>query len=175
MTVDRNRCARMAAPLVALAVGLLVGYGCGESARQGGANARASKLAPPEGGTAAPAAPEGQQPMKVRRFGQVIGLKPEMKEKYVEMHANTWPGVLDQIRKSNIRNYSIYLTEIEGKLYLFSYLEYVGDDWEADMKTMADDPTMQKWWAETDPCQIRMPGTPEGKQWLEIEEVFHTD
>jgi len=77
--------------------------------------------------------------------------------------------------KSNIRNYSIYMTELEGKLYLFSYFEYIGDDWDADMKAIADDPETQRWWKETDPCQSRLPGTPEGQQWLKIPEVFHTD
>jgi len=40
---------------------------------------------------------------------------------------------------------------------------------------MKDDPKTNEWWAVTDPCQIRLPGTPEGDQWLGIEEVFHSD
>lgn len=111
----------------------------------------------------------------VKRVGQVIGLRPEMKDKYIELHANTWPSVLERIRKSNIRNYSIYLAELDGKLYLFSYYEYVGDDYEADMAAIAEDPETQRWWKETDPCQIRLPGTPEGEWWKPIPEVFHTN
>ena len=112
---------------------------------------------------------------KVQRYGWVIELRPEKKDYYIKLHANTWPGVLQQTRKSNIRNYSIFLAELEGKLYLFSYFEYVGDDFEADMKAMAKDPVTQRWWKETDPCQKRLPGTPKGQQWLQIREVFHTD
>lgn len=112
---------------------------------------------------------------KVQRFGAVIGLRPEKKDYYIELHKNTWPGVLEQIRRSNIRNYSIFLAELEGKLYLFAYYEYVGDDYEADMRKMAEDPETQRWWKETDPCQIRLPSTPEGKWWKPIPEVFHTD
>lgn len=112
---------------------------------------------------------------QVRRFGAVIGLRPEKKDYYIELHKNTWPGVLEQIRRSNIRNYSIFLAELEGKLYLFAYYEYVGDDYEADMKKMAEDPETQRWWKETDPCQIRLPNTPEGHWWKPIPEVFHTD
>ncbi|MBC7353661.1 MAG: L-rhamnose mutarotase, partial [Thermogutta sp.] len=70
---------------------------------------------------------------------------------------------------------SIYLAELDGKLYLFSYYEYIGDDYEADMAKIAADPETQRWWKETDPCQIRLPGTPEGKWWKPIPEVFHTD
>ena len=112
---------------------------------------------------------------KVQRFGSVIGLKAEKKDYYVKLHAETWPSVLEQIRRSNIRNYSIYMTELEGKLYLFAYFEYAGDDFEADMKEMAKDPETQRWWKETDPCQFRIPGTPDGEQWKRMPEVFHTD
>ena len=85
------------------------------------------------------------------------------------------PGVLKQIRESNIRNYSIYRAELGGKLYLFSYFEYVGTDFEGDMKKMGEDAETRRWWKETDPCQRRIPGTPEGQHWMELPEVFHTD
>jgi L-rhamnose mutarotase len=112
---------------------------------------------------------------KAHRIATVIELRPEKKDYYIELHAKAWPSVLKRVRESNIRNYSIYLAELGGKLYLFSYFEYVGDDIEADMARMAQDPETQRWWKETDPCQKRLPGTPDGQQWLEIPEVFHTD
>ena len=65
----------------------------------------------------------------MKRYGQVIRLKPEMEEKYRALHAAVWPGVLKTIHECNIRNYSIYLRD--G--YLFSYFEYVGSDFDADM------------------------------------------
>ncbi len=111
----------------------------------------------------------------VQRFGSVIELRPEKREEYERLHAACWPSVLKQIRESNIRNYSIYLGEIGGKLYLFSYFEYVGTDFEGDMKKMGEDAETRRWWKETDPCQRRIPGTPEGQQWMELPEVFHTD
>ena len=77
------------------------------------------------------------------------------------------------IKACNIRNYSIALQEIAGKLYLFSYFEYVGEDYEADMKKMAADPETQKWWKETDPCQEPLPeANAKGKIWAEAKEVF---
>ena len=113
---------------------------------------------------------------QIKRYGSVIGLKPEMIEKYKELHANTWPGVLKMIHECNIRNYSIYLKEIEpGKYYLFSYFEYIGKDFDADMAKMAVDPTTQKWWKETDPCQIPISTRGEKEFWASMEEVFHTD
>ena len=141
-------------------MGALIGFGCSQSTRQGDVTAKAA---------------DAEKVEKVARFGSVIGLRPEKKDEYVKLHAETWPAVLDMICKCNIRNYSIYLTQFEGKLYLFSYFEYTGDDFQADVKLMAEDATTKKWWKVTDPCQIRLPGTPDGEQWLKIEEVFHTD
>ena len=82
----------------------------------------------------------------MKRFGQVIKIKPEMLEYYLELHANAWPEVLETIRKCNIRNYSIYLLR---KDLLFAYFEYTGNDFDADMKKMAACPHTQKWWSET--------------------------
>ena len=112
---------------------------------------------------------------RIQRFGSVIGLKPELKDEYVRLHAACWPAVLDRIKKCNIRNYSIYQAELDGKLYLFSYFEYVGDDFERDMAQMKADAKTREWWTHTDPCQIRLPGTKSGSQWLGIPEVFHAD
>ncbi|MDH4198422.1 MAG: L-rhamnose mutarotase [Candidatus Aminicenantes bacterium] len=117
-----------------------------------------------------------RSPDKVQRYGTVIGLKPEKLAYYKELHAAAWPGVLRKIKECNIRNYSIYLKEVEpGKLYLFSYFEYIGDDFEADMARMAADPTTQKWWKETDPCQIPIATRGEKEFWSRMDEVFHLD
>ena len=115
------------------------------------------------------------KPVNVQRYGMVIGLKKDMADRYNELHANPWPEINAMLKKCNIRDYSIYEVEIDGKLYLFSYFEYVGGDFEKDMATMAADPKTKQWWAETDPCQIRIKGTPKGQQWLNMKEVYHLD
>jgi L-rhamnose mutarotase len=118
----------------------------------------------------------GQPRPSVQRYGMIIGLKPEKIAYYKELHAATWPGVLKMIRECNIRNYSIYLKEVEpGKFYLFSYFEYTGNDFEADMAKMAADPTTQKWWKETNPCQFPIATHGPKEWWSRMEEVFHTD
>jgi len=113
---------------------------------------------------------------KVQRYGSVIGVKEEMLEKYKELHANPWPEINAKLKDVNIRNYSIYLTQFpDGKYYLFSYFEYVGNDFTADMKRMGDDPKTKEWWIETDPCQIPLENRPEGQFWKSMEEVYHLD
>ncbi|MHC4147432.1 MAG: L-rhamnose mutarotase, partial [Planctomycetota bacterium] len=92
---------------------------------------------------------------QVQRFGSVIGVREEALQKYKKMHAEPWPQVNAQLKESNIRNYSIYLTQFpDGDYYLFSYFEYTGDDFEADMKKVADNPRIKEWWSHTDPMQI---------------------
>ena len=76
-----------------------------------------------------------------KRVGSLIKVRPEFEERYIILHKHTFPGVLDRIRKSNIRNYSIFL--LDG--ILFSYFEYIGNDYDADMKAIAD-PTTKDWW-----------------------------
>jgi L-rhamnose mutarotase len=107
----------------------------------------------------------------MQRYGSVIKLKPEKLAEYKELHANPWPEVLRMITICNIRNYSIYYKD--G--FLFSYFEYHGDDFAADMAKMAADPTTQEWWKLTDPCQEPIETRKAGEWWASMEEFFHHD
>jgi len=107
----------------------------------------------------------------IKRFGQVIGIKPEQVEEYTRLHADVWPGVLAKIQECNMRNYSIFRYQD----MLFAYFEYIGDDYEADMAKIAADETTQTWWAVCGPMQNPMEDRAEGEWWKTIEEVFHTD
>lgn len=123
-----------------------------------------------------PSAPQPAPGMKSpRRVHSVTGLKRDRADYYLRLHAEAWPGVLRRIQESNIRNYSVALKEIEGKLYLFSYFEYIGDDYGVDMAKIAADAETQRWWKETDPCQIPLPDATDGKIWSDAEEVFYTN
>ncbi len=107
----------------------------------------------------------------MKRFGQVIGVKPEHFESYKKYHAAVWPGILEMIKKCNIRNYSIF--HKDGMLY--SYMEYTGNNFEADMAKMAADPKTQEWWAIMEPMQSPVATRKPGEWWAEMEEVFHLD
>lgn len=104
----------------------------------------------------------------MKRIGQIIRLKPEKEAYYLKLHANAWAGVLDKITECNITNYSIFLRE--G--YLFAYFEYIGDDFEEDMKKMAADPLTQEWWKECNPCQQPVDTAGKGEWWADMEQVF---
>ena len=109
-----------------------------------------------------------------KRYAWVTGLKPDKAEYYRQLHAHPWPGVMKQLKARHVQNYSIFEREIDGNLYLFSYLEYTGNDFDADMKKMAADPETLRWWKETDPCQRPLPdAAARGKIWSDAKEVFY--
>ena len=105
------------------------------------------------------------------RFGQVLRVRPEFRDQYVRHHAAVWPGVLAQIRRSHIRNYSIFLRD--G--ILFAYFEYLGNDFDADMRAMAADAETQRWWALMEPMQEKWPSAMPQEWWSDMTEVFHLD
>jgi L-rhamnose mutarotase len=107
----------------------------------------------------------------MKRYGSVIKIRPEKLEEYRRLHANVWAEVLKRIEACHIRNYSIY--HKDG--YLFSYFEYIGDDYDGDMAKMAGDPTTQKWWDVCKPCQEPLETRAQGEWWADMEEIFHTD
>ena len=106
----------------------------------------------------------------MQRHGSVMKIRPEKLEEYKLYHKSVWPEVLEMIEKCNIRNYSIY--HKDG--YLFSYFEYLGDDFEGDMERMSAHPRTQELWAVMKPMQVPLSTKKEGVWWAEMEEVFHT-
>lgn len=112
----------------------------------------------------------------MKRYGSVIGLNAEKEAEYRRLHAAVWPGVLKMIAACHIRNYSIFLRRMpDGNKYLFSYFEYHGTDFEADMAKMAADAETQRWWAVCIPCQQPLDDRAAGEWWASAEEVFHCD
>ncbi len=109
----------------------------------------------------------------MKRYASVIGLKADAIAAYKRLHADVWPDVLAQIAHSNIRNYSIYLKEPEN--LLFSYFEYHGCDYDADMAAMAADKRTQEWWDVCMPLQSPLDTRKPGEWWANMPEVFHVD
>ena len=104
-----------------------------------------------------------------KRFGHLIRLKPEYKERYIVLHAHPFPGLTDQLRTSGLRNYSIF--HHDG--LLFSFYEYVGADYEADMAAVAENETVQDWWTLTDSMQETLASVDSDLWWMPINEIWH--
>ncbi|MBK1875827.1 L-rhamnose mutarotase [Pelagicoccus mobilis] len=93
------------------------------------------------------------------RIALVSQLIPEKELWYRTLHQTNWPGVVDQMRRSNFQNWTTFLIEWGESLLLFSYVEYVGKDREADESLMAADPVTQRWWTHTQPCLSPVEGS----------------
>jgi L-rhamnose mutarotase len=112
----------------------------------------------------------------IQRYGSVIGIKQENIAEYKRLHAAVWPEILSKLKEAHIRNYSIYLGQLEpNDYYLFRYFEYTGNDFKADMAKMAADPKIKEWWKYTDPLQSPVPMRKQGELWADMEEVFHLE
>lgn len=105
---------------------------------------------------------------KPQTFASVIRLRPEKAEYYKELHANPFSSVNKMIRECGITKYQIFNRDD----LLFSIMEYCGDEFEYDMAKMAQDPETQRWWQETDPCQMRIEGAFKSEWWADMKLVY---
>ena len=109
----------------------------------------------------------------VKRVGMVIKIKPEYIEEYIALHADSNPGVRDLLIEANMRNFSIFLHQLDdGNWYEFGYYEYTGNDFEADMARLEKHPRNIEWLKVCDPLQIPLNGY-EG--WAEMEQIYFND
>jgi len=108
---------------------------------------------------------------EIKRIGMVIKLKPECIKEYKALHADSNPGVRDLLVKANMRNFSIFLHQLDdGNYYEFGYYEYHGNDFEADMATLAKEDRNIEWLRVCDPMQVPLDGY---DGWAEMEQVYY--
>lgn len=72
-------------------------------------------------------------------------------EEYKKVHTEVWPAVLASLEKAHVIDYSIF--HYPPLQLLIATMKYAGDDYEADMQKVAEDPETQRWWAITDGWQ----------------------
>jgi L-rhamnose mutarotase len=107
----------------------------------------------------------------IKRVGMVIKLKPEYIEEYRALHADSNSGVRDLLVKANMRNFSIFLHQLDdGNYYEFGYYEYHGNDFEADMAKLAKEDRNIEWLKVCDPMQVPLDGY---DGWSEMEQVYY--
>ncbi|KAF1935438.1 rhamnose mutarotase [Clathrospora elynae] len=120
-----------------------------------------------------------QESQGPRRIGQWLYLREECIDEYKRCHAKVWPEVLEQIKDSNIRDYSIFLA-LTPRPTLFASFKYIGQAFDADMARMAANAKVQEWWEMTDGMQASPVEGAEGSArgpgwWGQSEEVFYVE
>ena len=107
---------------------------------------------------------------QVKRVGMVIKIKPERLKEYLALHSDSEAGVRDLLIKYNLRNFSIFMTQLEdSNYYEFGYYEYWGNDFEADMKMLEAEPRNKAWLERCDPMQIPLDGE---ISWREMKRIY---
>lgn len=107
----------------------------------------------------------------MKRYGMVLGVKPEKLAEYKRLHAAVWPEILKLLTEAHVRNYSIF----QKDELLFGYFEYHGSDIAADFARMNAAPIVKEWYAVCEPCQVPLATRKEGEWWAAMEEVFHME
>lgn len=107
---------------------------------------------------------------KLQRYGSVFRIRPELVEEYKKAHDEIWPDMAAAIRKSGIRNYSIYFRP-DGTL--FSYFECADAD--AASAYMRSTEVNARWQKAMDRFFIKKDPSTVGADVEAIAEVFHID
>ena len=109
--------------------------------------------------------------MSIERYAMAVRLKGEKKDFYLKNHQNVWPEVLSELKKIKIKNYSIFLKED----FMFGYLEYEGDNFDADMVEMEKIPIVDKWTKLMVDCFNPFPNNEENNSWVMMDEIFYME
>ncbi len=97
-------------------------------------------------------------------------VKKDRLEEYKVRHAAVWPEMLQALRETGWKNYSLYLRP-DGQL--IGYVEI--DDFEKGKAEMAKREVNTRWQAEMSEFFTNPPGVPPDQAFQTIEEVFHLD
>ena len=107
----------------------------------------------------------------MKKIGQVCGITLENAEKYIEYHNNVPKEIRELIRECNIRNYRIFYRN--G--LLFSYYDYIGENYEEDMRKMAENTDNQKWWDLVKPIMSPLADRKKGEFWADMDLIFEQE
>jgi L-rhamnose mutarotase len=100
----------------------------------------------------------------------LLKVRKEKLAEYKERHAHLWPEMLDALRETGWRNYSIFL-RADG--LLVGYLE--ADDFEKCRAGMKGYKVNARWQAEMAPFFESLGGNGPDDSMIPLEEVFHLD
>jgi len=100
----------------------------------------------------------------------LLKVHPEKIEEYKIRHAQVWPEMLDALRATGWRNYSLFLRQ-DG--LLVGYLET--DDFQKALAGMKDRQVNARWQAEMAPFFEKLTEGGADDNMLALEEVFHLE
>ena len=106
----------------------------------------------------------------MKRYGSLFRIRPELVSEYKRAHDEIWPDMAEAIRKSGIRNYSIFFRP-DGTL--FSYFEC--EDAEKAFAFMRSTEVSARWQKAMDRFFVKKDPSVLGPETEDLAEVFHID
>ena len=107
----------------------------------------------------------------MKRVAFVLKVREEKLQDYKMHHRVVWPEMLDALRRTGWRNYSLFLRK-DG--LLFGYLE-TPTNLRTALADIAKEEVNTKWQEFMAPYFESLEGARPDKMMLELEEVFHLD
>jgi L-rhamnose mutarotase len=98
----------------------------------------------------------------------VMRVRPEALEEYRRRHREVWPEMLEALRRTGWRNYSLFAA---GDGMIIGYLET--DEFQAALDGMQQEPVNGRWQAEMAPM-FQLQAAPDTSL-VRLEEIFHLD
>lgn len=106
----------------------------------------------------------------MERVAFLLKVKQDRLEEYKARHREVWPEMLEALRTTGWRNYSLFLRD-DG--LLIGYLET--DDFAAALEGMSRTDVNARWQAEMAPFFEGIEGRPADEGLVRLEEVFHLE
>jgi L-rhamnose mutarotase len=106
----------------------------------------------------------------MQRICFVLQVKPERLQEYEQRHRSVWPDMLNALRETGWKNYSLFLRE-DG--LLVGYLE--SEDFERARAGMASREVNERWHREMKDFFVQPAGLLPDRAMAPIEEIFHLD
>jgi L-rhamnose mutarotase len=106
----------------------------------------------------------------VARYCFLLQVRPDLLEEYRTRHAHVWPEMLDALRETGWRNYSLFARD-DG--LLVGYVE--ADDLAAAQAAMAATDVNRRWQAEMSRYFTGLDGRRPDEGLLLLDEIFHLE
>ena len=104
----------------------------------------------------------------MKRNAFIMKLKKGFELQYKKRHDELWPELREELKKTGVSDYSIFLDENTGMLFA---VQKLSDD--TTIKQLPHKPIMKKWWAfMADIMDVNPDNSP---VCVPLREVFHMD
>jgi L-rhamnose mutarotase len=107
----------------------------------------------------------------MQRVAFLLKVKQDRIAEYKKHHESVWPEMLEALRRTGWRNYSLFLRD-DG--LLFGYFE-TPDSFQAALAGMAQEEVNARWQDFMAPYFEGLGGAHADQSMVELEEVFHLD